>query len=265
VLLNLAANARDAMPGGGQLTIATANVPAGEHGEGDCEATGEFVALTVTDNGAGMSAETRERVFERFFTTKTAGEGTGLGLASAHRFVKRSGGCISIRSAPGEGTSIVVYLPRAATSSRIEAAPASEPEPAGGRETVVVVEQDDHVRFVVRATLVGRGYRVLDAPSGELALRMVNLAETHVDLVLADVGTPGMRGAELSATLRDSGHVARLLMMSGLPDRDNAELGVCPEQPVLRKAFTPTALAKAVRAALDAPENDVVQHVAAPR
>jgi len=251
VLLNLAANARDAMRGGGQLTIATSNVPRGEHeAGGECDPAGDYVALTVTDTGEGMTPEARERVFERFFTTKDAGEGTGLGLAAAHRFVTQSGGCISVRSAPGQGTTVLVYLPRATPIAQVIQLKAKEPEAPGGRETIVVVECDDHVRFVVRAALVGRGYRVIDAPSGELALRLVELGQVKVSLVLADVGTAGMRGSAVVDALRAAGHDARLLLMSGLTDREIAEHGAAGA-PLLRKAFTPNELARRVREVLD--------------
>jgi two-component system cell cycle sensor histidine kinase/response regulator CckA len=244
VLLNLAANARDAMPGGGLLTLTTANMPSDDTLPGQCDPAGEYIALTVTDTGEGMTAEARERVFERFFTTTDADEGTGLGLAAAHRFVTQSGGCISVRSVPGQGTSVLVYLPRATALARVIQMSQKYAEPPRGTETVVVIEHDDDVRFVIRAALTDRGYRVIDAPSGELALRLVRLAEMPVDLVLADVGTPGVRGRAVAEAIG-----ARLLLMSGLTDRQLAEHGVGGEA-VLRKAFTPGELAWRVREAL---------------
>lgn len=250
VLLNLAANARDAMPRGGVLRIATANVSGAEAGEGGCKPDGAYVALVVTDSGRGMSREERERVFERFFTTKDAGEGTGLGLATAHRFVKASSGCIAVRSAPGQGTSVVVYLPRLEPMGRVIPLVQPAAEAPGGRETILVIEPDDNVRFVIRAALSERGYRVLDAPTGELALRQAGLAELEIDLVLADLGCPGLRGDAVARTLRAAGHPARLLYASGMTDRELAELDL-GDVDVLRKAFTPAQLARRVRAVLE--------------
>lgn len=256
VLLNLAANARDAMPRGGEIVVGTSNVSIGEQeaaAAGGRTPGGSYVALTVTDTGEGMTAEVRERVFERFFTTKDAGEGAGIGLASAHRFATDAGGCITVRSAPGAGTSVHLYLPRAPGGRVVELAPVEPEAPTAnmGRETVLVIEADDHVRFVVRAALLDRGYFVLDAPTGDLALRIVALAERAVDLVLADVAAPGLSGRQVVQTLGDRGQTPALLWTSGLTDRATAERGVADE-PILRKAFTPLELARQVREALDA-------------
>jgi two-component system cell cycle sensor histidine kinase/response regulator CckA len=255
VLLNLAANARDAMPRGGEIVVATSNVrvgdaepPAGQRAPARAPESG-YVAVTVSDTGVGMTAEVRERVFERFFTTKDVGEGAGIGLASAHRFATDAGGCITVRSTPGAGTSVLLYLPRAAGTSAADM-PRDEPANPVGREAVLVVEGDDHVRFVVRAALMDRGYFVVDAPTGELGLRIATLAERPVDLVLADVAAPGLSGREIAKELRKKGHPAALLWTSGLTDRATEEHGVTDE-PVLRKAFTPSELARRVREALD--------------
>jgi two-component system cell cycle sensor histidine kinase/response regulator CckA len=254
-VLNLAANARDAMPRGGELTITTSHVVLPESAGPDEVASGRaYVAITVTDTGEGMTPEVRERVFERFFTTKDArGEGsggTGLGLASVQAFVAQSRGCITVRSMPGAGTTVVLYLPPVAPGQVISL-PRSEPTLPTGKETVAVIEADDHVRFVVRSVLADLGYFVVDAPSGELALRQVRLASRPVHLVLADVSTPGLSGREVVSRLADEGHAPRLLWMSGLPERALADHGVSDE-PLLRKAFKPAELAKSVRQALDA-------------
>lgn len=255
-VLNLAANARDAMPRGGELTITTSNVslPAGTTSDEEPPG-GAYVAITVTDTGEGMTPEVRERIFERFFTTKDgreeAGGGTGLGLASVHAFVSQSAGCITVRSMPGSGTTVVLYLPRV-TSGEVIALPRPEPVAPSGQETVCVIESDDHVRFVVRSVLAELGYFVVDAPSGELALRQVQLAARPVHLVLADVSTPGLSGREVVTRLANDGHAPRLLWMSGLTERALAEHGV-RDEPLLRKAFKPSELARGVRTALDAP------------
>jgi signal transduction histidine kinase len=254
-VLNLAANARDAMPRGGELTITTSNVvlPGGATAH-DQAPGGAYVAITVSDTGEGMTPEVRERIFERFFTTKEGldmgGGGTGLGLASVHAFVSQSQGCITVRSVPGGGTTVVLYLPRV-EGGQVIPMPRSEPTPTG-QETVVVIEADDHVRFVVRSVLAELGYFVVDAPSGELAVRQTHLAARPVHLVLADVSTPGLSGREVVARLTDAGHNPRLLWMSGLTERALDEHGV-REEPLLRKAFKPSELARWVRAALDAP------------
>jgi two-component system, cell cycle sensor histidine kinase and response regulator CckA len=252
-VLNLAANARDAMPRGGELTITTSNVTLGEAAEGGGDG-GAYVAITVSDTGEGMTSEVRERVFERFFTTKDARDegvsGTGLGLASVQAFVAESKGCITVRSAPGSGTTVVMYLPHVAPA-QIIALPRPEPEAPTGQETIVVIESDDHVRFVVRTVLAELGYFVVDAPSGELALRQVRLAARPVHLVLADVATPGLSGREVTLRLECEGHSPALLWMSGLTERAIEEHGV-QDEPLLRKAFKPSDLAQHVRAALDA-------------
>jgi signal transduction histidine kinase len=250
VILNLAANARDAMPRGGALTIATANVASGDADL--CPDGSEYVALTVTDTGVGMSPEVRERLFERFFTTKDAGSGTGLGLASAHRFVTASGGCITVRSEPGQGTSVVLYLPKAPP-----AAPSSSPTPPNeelprGSETILVVEDDDPVRRVVRAVLEELGYRVLDASNAADAVRETDRHAARVDLVLVDVILSGTSGRVLVDELRQAGHAMKVLFMSGHTDKVLGEHGVHEAlDPLLRKAFSPAQLARAVRDVLD--------------
>jgi signal transduction histidine kinase len=250
VILNLAANARDAMPRGGALTIATANVASGDSDA--CPDSSEYVALTMTDTGVGMSPEVRERIFERFFTTKEVGAGTGLGLASAHRFVTASGGCITVRSEPGQGTSVVLYLPRATpaepTSSR---APTYDELPRGS-ETILVVEDDEQVRRVVRAVLEELGYRVLAASDAAGALRETARHTARVDLILVDVILSGVSGRLLVDELREAGHAMKVLFMSGHTDKVLGEHGVHEAlDPLLRKAFSPAQLSRSVREALD--------------
>ncbi len=251
-MLNLVANARDAMPSGGDLTITTANVSIGptEEGPGECMAGSSYVAITIRDTGVGMTEAVRERIFERFFTTKDASEaGAGLGLSSVHGFVTQSGGCITVRSRPGEGTTVLMYLPAIPAPASV-ALPPSAPAPTTGKETVVLIEQDDHVRFVVRAALGARGYFVVDAPTGDLALRQARLLAGPVDLVLADLSAPGMSGPDVAAALQHLGRAPRLLWMTGLTDGAIEAHGV-RDQPLLRKAFTPAELARSVRAVLD--------------
>lgn len=252
VLLNLAANARDAMPSGGKVTVATANVPFGDEevAAAECSHALSYVSLSVTDSGEGMASEVRDRIFERFYTTKQTGQGAGLGLATAYRFVQRSGGCISVRSAPGQGTTVTVFLPRLPSPTQaVDLSRADEGAPRG-TETLLVIDADDPVRGAVRAVLRELGYSVLDAPTGDLALRQARAATTPVALVLADLRAPGMPGPDVVARLGASGRSPKLLWMSGDTDRAIAERGLVHE-PMLRKAFSPTQLARRVRDVLD--------------
>ena len=265
VLLNLAANARDAMPAGGKVTIVAANVASSDGSAAQLPTKGAYVSLSVTDDGVGMAPEVRERVFERFYTTKPAGQGTGLGLATAYRFVKRSGGCIAVRSAPGQGTAVVLYLPRVVAPAPAHSIPArpiadrSTPVEDGprGHETVLLIEADDPVRGAVRAVLAESGYRVIDAPSGDLAVRQAEIAITPVELVIADLRAPGLGARDVMARLRAAGQSPRLLWMSGEPDGVVAEHRLEGE-PLLRKAFTPLQLVRRVREVLDAERDESV-------
>jgi CheY-like chemotaxis protein len=247
------------MPRGGRVTVATSRVPVGDSG---CASTADadahppasasvgYVALTVRDEGEGMPPEIRERVFERFSTCKDAGKGTALGLATAHRFVKRSGGCISLHSAVGQGTTVVVYLPRAVPAVPVvPVSPSAGPSPSGS-EGIVVIDADDHVRGALRAVLRDRGYSVIDAPTGELALRQARYAGLRVALVLADVASPGLPAGAVVDGLREAGRSPRLLWMSGETDRQIAQRGALGA-PLLRKAFTPAELTRRVREMLD--------------
>lgn len=246
VVINLVANSRDAMPRGGRITMSTSNVQTGSDG-----GTGSsYVALAVADTGEGMTPEVLERVFERFFTTKGADRGTGLGLASAHRFVKSSGGCMSVKSAPGRGTTVIVYLPHAASDVPPASSGMRGGEAAGARgvETIVVIEPDDGVRGTLRRVLGGRGYRVLDAPNGETALRQAD-GVGPVDLVLSDVAVPGIGASGVVERLRRMGQAPKLLWMSGVPDKPPRREGLAER--VLHKAFGSRELLATVREVLD--------------
>jgi PAS domain S-box-containing protein len=253
VVLNLTANARDAMPRGGHVTIATATVPVEEAdpcAEDRPSAPTSYVVLTVRDDGVGMSQEVRERVFERFFTTKEAGMGTGLGLATARRFALQSGGCMSVRSEQGRGTTVALYLPRAPAMVLDTDPPVSHEEPRGGSETVLLVEDDEQVRRTLRAVLEEFGYTVLDAATGERALELVAGHGGPIDLVLTDVVMPRMGGRALVHALMEAGLDAKTLYMSGHGDDAIGLHGVRPEDPIIRKAFSPTQLARKVREVL---------------
>ena len=254
-ILNLAINARDAMPGGGTLHIAARNAPR-PHGERRPDADvkpGDYVQVTVTDTGTGMDEATRARMFEPFFTTKEPGKGTGLGLSTVYGFVRQCGGHISVLSAPGQGTSIELLLPRAPTSAAPPApAPQPDPETRHAPATVLVAEDEEGVRQLAVETLQRRGYRVLAAASGEEALQLSGTHDGTIHLLLSDVMMPGMKGPELAERLRATRPGIHVVLMSGYA----AEV-VTPADlegaTFLSKPFAPAVLAKAVKNALDVP------------
>jgi hypothetical protein len=253
-LLNLVVNARDAMPDGGRIVIATREVlPDDEELAGELfrGAASPCVAITVRDTGHGMTAEVLERAFEPFFTTKPLGKGTGLGLATVYGIAKQSGGTIRLASAPGSGTAATIYLPRLAgePNGGSEAKPV-EP-PGGGSEFVLVVEDEPAVRAVVERVLTAAGYRVLSAASGGEALALLSAPGHKVDLVVTDVIMPEMGGSQLAARLRADWPSVRVLFTSGYAADEFGSQRVPPNALLLHKPFTPDALVRAVRAALD--------------
>ena len=253
VLVNLVLNARDAMPGGGHLTIETSNVWLTEQrlrGENLTLPAGQYVMLVVADTGTGMDAATRAQAFEPFFTTKPKGKGTGLGLATVYGIVQQSGGGLSVDSAPGRGTTMRVYLP--ATTAASSAAPA-EPPPirdSAGTETILLVEDNDAVRDLTARALRRRGYRVHEARDAQEALDWAANATVPLHLLLTDVMMPGASGPNLASRLLQRNPRLRVLYMSGYSDDPAAVHG---DLPLLQKPFTPAALAERVRATLDAP------------
>jgi signal transduction histidine kinase/DNA-binding response OmpR family regulator len=253
VLVNLVVNARDAMPQGGQLTIETANVELDEQytQQHMNVASGEYVMLSVSDSGVGMTPEVQARLFEPFFTTKPAGQGTGLGLATCYGIVKQHGGQIWPYSEVGRGTTMKVYLPR---SSEVEE-PRTSVEPAarrGGDETVLLVEDEPEVRVLAARVLRQLGYTVLEAKDGGEALRMAGTNEGRIDLLLTDVVMPQLSGSELAAQLLGQEPELKIIYMSGYTEdrvvQDSwAEIGGA----FLSKPFSATDLAQRVRATLD--------------
>nr|MDQ2695629.1 response regulator [Pseudomonadota bacterium] len=251
-LLNLAINARDAMPHGGTLTIAAANVTLEDADIGHPDTTpGDYVLLSVTDTGVGMAPEVMERAFEPFFTTKHFGAGSGLGLSMVYGFARQSGGHISIHSRPGRGTTVELYLPRIRQSDAAEDAPRDEPCRRGD-ETVLLVEDDPDVRRFVRRTLEELGYTVREAADGQSALALL-AGGGPVDLLLTDLVMPGgLSGYDLAreAATRQPG--IRVLYMSGYPDQAAARrIAAGGEPALLSKPFQKQDLARAVRAVLD--------------
>jgi PAS domain S-box-containing protein len=257
VLVNLAVNARDAMPRGGQLVVRTNVLTVDDtHVARSPEARlGEFVCLTVRDTGCGMTPEVLGRIFEPFFTTKEAGKGTGLGLATVYGIVKQHEGWVEIESAPGAGSTFHVCLPSArATARELETRPA-EPEIHGGRETILLVEDDEVVRALARTVLERLGYRVLEADSGDAALRLWQQQAHAVDLLLTDLIMPGgMTGHELATKLQAERPALNVIYTSGYSP-DFARFGFPLEAGLtyLQKPYRPRELARAVRECLDHP------------
>jgi signal transduction histidine kinase/CheY-like chemotaxis protein len=254
-LLNLALNARDAMPEGGTLQIDARNAPrpAGERRADADVNPGNYVQITVTDTGIGMDEATRRRMFEPFFTTKAPGKGTGLGLSTVYGFVRQCGGYIDVMSTPGQGTSIELLLPRAESPAPPQPLPALPDESAAALPaTILVAEDEPGVRDLAVATLTRRGYHVLSASSGEEALQAASAYDGTIQLLVSDVVMPGMKGPELADRLRALRPGIRVLLMSGYA-ADLVMPNDLKEAVLLSKPFAPAALTKAVRAILDVP------------
>ncbi len=247
ILLNLAANARDAMPEGGRLIFRTANVAACDGAAADAHPEG--VLLAVTDTGIGISEEDRQHLFEPFFTTKPRGRGTGLGLPMVYGIVQQSEGWIDVQSEPGKGTTFSVYLP-ALTDAPV---PEAMPEPAlatrvDASGTVLVVEDDDEVRGLVRTVLEGDGFRVLEASGGQAALALARSCPEKIDLVITDVIMPEMTGKQLADELKLLCPGARILYMSGYSGDVLARRGILDADiSYLAKPFSPGSLCESVR------------------
>ncbi|MDX6386132.1 MAG: two-component system, cell cycle sensor histidine kinase and response regulator CckA [Blastocatellia bacterium] len=253
VIVNLAVNARDAMPGGGWLTIKTENVHLTRRfGRGDLTVEpGHYVILSVSDTGSGMDHETQEHIFEPFFTTKEVGKGTGLGLSTVYGIIKQSGGSLWVYSELGKGTSFKIYLPRV---DEIVANDESVEDAADltGRETVLLVEDEEVVRNLSKEILETYGYSVLVAANGREGLILGNEFQGPIDLVITDVIMPLMSGPEMAEGLRISRPDTRVLFMSGFTDEAIVHHGVLDENVFfLQKPFSPEALASKAREVLD--------------
>lgn len=254
IIMNLAVNARDAMPSGGQLRIETGHMTLDEAYVASHRGAslGPHVMLAVTDTGSGMSAETMSHVFEPFFTTKPRGEGTGLGLATTYGIVKQSGGSIWVDSEVGQGTTFKVFLPRATHVENFPAAPRPPARPAHGTETILVAEDQAEVRELTRMMLEKQGYTVLEAATGPDALRILRERTGTIDLLLTDVIMPAMSGRELVSHLHVSHPRTKVLYCSGYTDdaivrHGRLEAGVA----FLQKPFTSNSLLAKVREVLD--------------
>ena len=290
MILNLAVNSRDAMPQGGRLTITTSDVELDENDSRNHEGAppGKYVMLAVSDTGSGMDTETQAHMFEPFFTTKAPGKGTGLGLATVYGVVKHSDGWIWVDSEPGRGTTFKIYLPRVEESrvdeagieqcwveERVEKSEQSRLAPFGteqsqppsktapplatapkGTETVLVVEDQDGIRDIVRESLRRNGYKVLIAVDGNEALQMASAYPDPIHLLVTDLVMPNIGGRELAQRLMPLRPRMKVLFMSGYSehsalDGENEEMD--PSATVLQKPFSLDALARNVRRVLDEP------------
>jgi CheY-like chemotaxis protein len=256
VVMNLVVNARDAMPKGGTLTLETANVVLGDDAAGAHHGAppGRYVTLTVTDTGTGMDRQTLAHVFEPFFTTKERGKGTGLGLAIVFGIVQQSGGTVWLESEVGKGTVVKVYLPR--VDDAVGYVPSLTPSPTlRGVETVLLVEDDDQVRGVVRGILRRSGYNVLEAANAGEAILQSEKYTSTIHLLLTDVVMPQVSGPELAARLLGARPAMKVLCMSGYTEDSvlTQEL-VGTDMAYIQKPVTPDALAAKVRSVLDNPD-----------
>ncbi len=253
VVMNLAVNARDAMPEGGKITIATANaeLESTHTQEHSVVSAGAYVLLSVSDTGIGMDDRTQARIFEPFFTTKEKGKGTGLGLATVYGIVKQSGGFIWVYSEPGHGTTFKIYLPRV-TETPLDQPFGGSPEALHGTETVLLAEDSAGVRAVARKALMRNGYSVIEASDGQSALELAATHSGPIHLLVTDVIMPEMSGRQLADRLRDERPDLLVLFVSGYTDDAIIRHGILePGIAFLQKPFTPEALARKVRAVLD--------------
>jgi nitrogen-specific signal transduction histidine kinase/CheY-like chemotaxis protein len=253
VIINLAVNARDAMPDGGKLTIETANVELDEeYAHTHIAVTpGRYVMVSVSDTGVGITPEVKDRVFEPFFTTKEKGKGTGLGLSTVYGIVKQSGGNIWIYSEPGEGTTLKIYLPQV-DEPLAELKEEVVGEVPRGNETVLIVEDEEVVRKLAIRVLKRQGYKILEAPDGGKAFLLCEVFKDSIHLILTDVVMPGMSGHKLVGRLKEIHPEMKVLYMSGYTDNAILHHGVLePGTNFIQKPFTVDGLARKVREVLD--------------
>jgi PAS domain S-box-containing protein len=255
VIMNLAVNARDAMPDGGVLTVKTENVviASDQSDPHTPPEPGEYVRLTVSDTGVGMDHETRQRIFEPFFTTKEDGKGTGLGLSTVYGIAQQNNGCVFVDSVEGEGTTLSLYFPRTERTGTIaDKGGSTLPRELYGAETVLVVEDESWVRSLVRQCLERHGYTVLEAEHGVDALHILDRYQGPIDLMITDVVMPKMNGVELAAHLEEERPSTRILFMSGYTDHAIFDEDVIDlEKSFLQKPFTVDDLAGRVRQSLN--------------
>ena len=254
VLMNLVVNSKDAMPNGGKITLRSTNAKLNNEDvrrEYSYIQPGLYVVLSVTDSGEGMDKETQQRIFEPFFTTKEKGKGTGLGLSTVYGIIKQSGGYVLVESEPRRGTTFRIYLPRVEDALEPVGAIGVSPSQSGGSETVLLVEDEESVRQLVRETLESKGYKVLEADNGEAALQVASGCAGKIDMLITDVVMPGMSGRELSAQLCASYPQTKVLYLSGYTEDAIVHEGVLdPGTAFLQKPFTLQMLSRKVREVL---------------
>lgn len=251
ILVNLAVNARDAMPGGGVLRIETASIFAPDQSCPEVsETAGPLVALTVTDTGVGMDRETQSHIFEPFFTTKVRGKGTGLGLATVYGVVKQSGGFISVCSEPGQGTTFKIFLPRVSGLDRMHREVKSSEPSADGSETILLVEDDSALREVVLTFLTNHGYTVLEAANGLQAQSVARRFRNPIHLLLSDVVMPGVNGPQMVEQLTSPHPEMKVLYMSGYSELVEDAQIQRQGKPLLQKPFTQQVLIRKIREVL---------------
>jgi CheY-like chemotaxis protein len=252
VIMNLAVNARDAMPGGGRLVMETAGIAVDEAMASQHVGLppGEHVLLTVTDNGCGMTAEVQAHLFEPFYTTKESGKGTGLGLSTVYGIMQQQRGKILVYSEVGKGTTFKLFFPKLRADGRAQhAAPAAQ-APRSGTETILLVEDEKGVRAYVGAVLGHLGYTLLEAADGAEALAVASNHPGKISLLLSDIVMPQMNGPQLARRLRELRPGLKVLYMSGYSEPSiEAELG--PGNATIQKPFSPSAIAERVREILD--------------
>jgi two-component system cell cycle sensor histidine kinase/response regulator CckA len=254
VILNLAVNARDAMPDGGRLTIETKRVVIEESNAlvAGTPKAGAYVMLAVADSGHGMDKETQSRIFEPFFTTKETGKGTGLGLSTVYGIVEQSGGNIEVHSELEVGTVFKIFLPCVA-----DAVEPAYSQPASinsrGSETILLVEDDETVRKLAKLTLEQKGYRVLDARNAVEAIALCEAFNESINLMITDVVMPGASGPILAGRFAGVQQDAKILYMSGYTEEAITKLRSVAQGAFLQKPFTPSSLAETVRRVLDGP------------
>lgn len=256
VILNLAVNARDAMPGGGRLIIETANIDLAENPLNCSPAdnavrSGSHVLLKVKDTGTGIDPVILPRIFEPFFTTKEPGKGTGLGLSTVYGIIKQSGGCVTVESRPGDGSAFLIYLPATGTT---EAAADRRETPAAARgsgETILVVEDNADLRTLIETALAANGYRVLQAAGAVDAMGICRNGAGKIHLMLTDLLLPGINGLELAQQISAAKPEIKILYMSGYAGSAEGGGAVPPGAVLINKPFTPETLTRSVRKALD--------------
>jgi CheY-like chemotaxis protein len=260
VILNLVVNARDAMPYGGHLSLSTEvrTLQEEERWGGEALPAGTYMALVVRDDGIGMPADVLSRLFEPFFTTKDREKGTGLGLATVHGIVHQSGGGLRVESAPGQGSTFTILLPRTESAESAKTLPASplpdaqDPVAANGSEVVLVVEDEQNIREPITEILGSRGYTVLAAGDAAEALALSESYPAPIHLLITDMIMPGMSGSQLAGFLGNARPDLRVLYMSGYPEKTIAQDGFLqPGQSFLQKPFPPGVLLTTVRSVLD--------------